>query len=118
MNTSNETTPPSAPTVEARVARLERTNRMLALALVGAIGLGAGVAMMAARQTAPPTQQAQQQPAPPQEPRGKPVSIVLDPTRSSGRWNSTLLAIDSDGIVYALDTSRPQSVWRRFQFSP
>lgn len=100
--------------IEARVARLERTNRLLSIALVGLVGVGAGAAMMAARQGAPSDAPV----APPSESRCKPVSIVLDPSRGSGRWNSTLLAVDADGLVYSLDTSRPQAVWRRFQFSP
>lgn len=100
--------------LESRVARLERTNRLLSLALVGVVGIGAGAAMMAARSGA----QAVAQAPPADQVRCKPVSIVLDPSRGSGRWNSTLLAVDSDGVVYSLDTSRPESVWRRFQFSP
>lgn len=98
----------------ARLARLERTNRLLLTALVGAVGIGAGAAMMAARQGAPSD-------APAAQAAGstcKPVSIVLDPSRGSGRWSSTLLAVDAEGVVYSLDTSRPQAVWRRFQFSP
>lgn len=107
-------TPGAPAALEARVARLERTNRLLSIALVGLLGAGAGAAMMAARQGAP----ADAPVAPAGESRCKPVSIVLDPSRGSGRWNSTLLAVDADGVVYSLDTSRPQAVWRRFQFSP
>lgn len=97
--------------LESRVARLERRNRILTSALIGAVGVGVGAAMMAAQQATPPAAEGGAV-------RCKPVSITIDPTRGSGRWNSTLLAVDADGIVYSLDTSRPQSEWRRFQFSP
>ena len=45
-------------------------------------------------------------------------AIVLDPSRSSGRWNSTLLAVDESGKVYSLNTSKPQTVWEAFMYSP
>ncbi len=45
------------------------------------------------------------------------VGIALD-LNPSGRWNSTLLAVDEDGIVYALNTAGPKPVWQRFTFSP
>lgn len=121
MNTMTEmtdvttmTSPTTSPEIERRIGRLERTNRILMLALTGAIGIGAGAAMVGAQRAAsPPPPPVQKQVA-----SNKLVSIVLDPSRSSGRWNSTLLAVDSEGVVYSLDTSRPQSVWGRFQFSP
>lgn len=113
MNNMNSTTSPTSstgsPELERRISRLERSNRVLTLILTGALGIGAGAVMVAAQQAVPPVKQA---------PSCKPVSIVLDPSRSSGRWSSTLLAVDADGIVYSLDTSRPQPVWGRFQFSP
>lgn len=45
------------------------------------------------------------------------VGIALD-LNPSGRWNSTLLAVDEDGIVYALNTAGPKPVWQRFTYSP
>ncbi len=45
------------------------------------------------------------------------VGIALD-LNPSGRWNSTLLAVDEDGIVYALNTAGPKPMWQRFTYSP
>lgn len=45
------------------------------------------------------------------------VGIALD-LNPSGRWNSTLLAVDEDGVVYALNTAGPKPMWQRFTFSP
>lgn len=118
-------TPPSPSLdLDRRLARLERSNRLLSLALVGAIGVVAGAVMMAASQSGAGASQgggARQggNAATPQDRSNcKPVSIVLDPSRGSGRWNSTLLAVDTDGQVYMLDTTRQQTFWRRFEFSP
>lgn len=118
-------TPPSPSLdLDRRLARLERSNRLLSLALVGAIGVVAGAAMMAASQSGAGASQgggARQggnAAAPQDRSNCKPVSIVLDPSRGSGRWNSTLLAVDTDGQVYMLDTTRQQTFWRRFEFSP
>ena len=65
-------------------------------------------------------QAAQPQPAQPQAgARGgsRMVGIALD-LNPSGRWNSTLLAVDEDGIVYALNTAGPKPMWQRFTYSP
>lgn len=82
---------------------LERSRarwRLLAVALcgcgVGAVAAGAGQA--ASRR---PLQ-----------------AIALDDSRGSGRWNSTLLAVDDSGKVYFLNTTKPQSAWEPFQYSP
>ena len=45
-------------------------------------------------------------------------AIVLDPTKSSGHWNSTLIAVDADGTISYLDTSRQASEWKKHRFSP
>ena len=45
------------------------------------------------------------------------VGIALD-LNPSGRWNSTLLAVDEDGVVYALNTAGPKPMWQRFTYSP
>jgi hypothetical protein len=45
------------------------------------------------------------------------VGIALD-LNPSGRWNSTLLAVDEDGVVYALNTAGNRPTWQRFQYSP
>lgn len=110
--------PNSSHDLERRVARLERSNRILSLALVGALGLVVGAALFGARQGASGSRQGGDAAKSAQQATCKPVSIVLDPSRGSGRWSSTLMAVDGDGIIYALDTTRPQSVWRRFEFSP
>lgn len=46
------------------------------------------------------------------------VAAVVDTSRPSGRWNSTLLGLDETGKVYALNTTKPQSVWEVFTYSP
>ena len=46
------------------------------------------------------------------------IGITLDPVRGSGRWNQTLLAVDANGKVFALDTSQAKSAWKSFQYSP
>ncbi|MCH2141301.1 MAG: hypothetical protein MK100_09780 [Phycisphaerales bacterium] len=46
------------------------------------------------------------------------IGIAIDDSRSSGRWNKTLLAVDSSGKVYALDTKAPKVKWAPFIYSP
>lgn len=104
--------------LERRVARLERLNRLLALALVGALGVGAGAVMFGARAGSAESQQGSGDANGGERIACKPVSVVLDPSRGSGRWSSSLLAVDADGQVFVLDTTRPQTFWRRFEFSP
>lgn len=112
--------------LERRITRLERSNRLLSLAFVGALGVAVGGAMFGAKQEGAAMQQGRSANAPqggdagqqPARANCKPVSIVLDPSRGSGRWNSSLLAVDGDGGVYILDTTRQQTFWRRFEFSP
>lgn len=45
-------------------------------------------------------------------------AVVLDSSRSSGRWNATLLGVDDTGKVYYLNTTKPQTAWEPFQYSP
>lgn len=107
-----------APGLERRMARLERSNRTIVLALVGTAGLVLGAALFGARQVPSGAPQGGAAATPPQGPACKPVSIVLDPSRGSGRWSSTLLAVDGDGKIFMLDTTRAQTFWRPFEFSP
>ena len=46
------------------------------------------------------------------------IGIAIDESRGSGRWNKTLIAVDSNGKVYALDTQAPIAKWAPFTFSP
>ena len=46
------------------------------------------------------------------------IGIAIDESRGSGRWNKTLLAVDSNGKVYALDTQAPIAKWAPFAYSP
>ena len=46
------------------------------------------------------------------------IGITLDRTSGSGRWNQTLLAVDANGKVYALDTSQSTSSWKPYKYSP
>jgi len=80
--------PTSTQSLESRIARNERRNRMLASGLIGVGGIGVGgigiggigigAAMMAAQQATPPATDGGAV-------RCKPVSITIDPTRGSGR---------------------------------
>lgn len=45
-------------------------------------------------------------------------AVVLDSSRSSGRWSATLLGVDDSGKVYYLNTTKPQTAWEPFQYSP
>jgi len=85
-----------------RVLVLERSRarwRTIALALAA---LGTGFALGGMQEPPPRKLQA----------------IVLDPTKSSGHWNSTLIAVDADGTISYLDTSRQVSEWKKHRFSP
>lgn len=86
-----------------RLLELERSrNRWRSLA-IGVAALAAGFALGGMGQAAS---------------RAKLAAIVLDPSRSSGRWSSTLISVDETGKVFYLNTSKPQSAWEPFQFSP
>jgi len=129
----------------ALLDRIDRTDRALrrwriaAQVCAGAILFGAGIAAGSAQspKDAPPQSPAQgtaaqaspdaQPPSGAAAPAAQPqasrsggsrmVGIALD-LNPSGRWNSTLLAVDEDGIVYALNTSGPKPAWQRFTYSP
>lgn len=46
------------------------------------------------------------------------AAVVLQENQSSGRWGATLLAVMENGDIMYLDTSRPQTTWAPFRFSP
>lgn len=129
-----------------RSERALRRWRLAAQVCAGAILFGAGIAAGSAQSAKDATQQKQPAagssqskspqaspdaqtpaataaaPAQPAQQQGahsgsRMVGIALD-LNPSGRWNSTLLAVDEDGIVYALNTAGPKPVWQRFTFSP
>ena len=128
-----------------RSDRALRRWRLAAQVCAGAILFGAGIAAGSAQSAKDTTQQKQpasgsaqsksaqaspdaQDPAAsgaaPAQPAqqgtrsgSRMVGIALD-LNPSGRWNSTLLAVDEDGIVYALNTAGPKPVWQRFTYSP
>ena len=50
--------------------------------------------------------------------QGAMIGIAIDQAQGSGRWNKTLLAVDSNGKVYALDTSSATTKWAPFKYSP
>lgn len=82
------------------LARSRDRWRMLA---IGAIALAAGFVLGGMGQAAS---------------RAKLAAIVLDPSRSSGRWSSSLISVDETGKVFYLNTARPQPAWEPFQYSP
>jgi hypothetical protein len=87
----------------ARLSQLEQSRNRWRTAAIGIAALAAGLALGGMGQAAS---------------RAKLAAIVLDPSRSSGRWSSTLISVDETGKVFFLDTSKPQSAWQPFQFSP
>lgn len=106
--------------VTAREASLRRELRLWRLGACCLISLLAGIGGTLGAASIGTSQQSNsgggQAAAPDAQPRL--VNVVLDPTRGSGRWNSTLLALDSQGRIWSLDTSRPVARWVPFQFSP
>jgi hypothetical protein len=52
------------------------------------------------------------------QPSRKLQAIVLEPSQSSGLWSSRLLAVDADGTISYLDTTKQPSEWRKFKYSP
>jgi len=130
----------------ALLERIDRTDRALrrwriaAQLCAGAILFGAGIAAGSVQSPKESPQQKPEQgaaaPASPdaQQPAGAAATPAAQPQASSrggsrmvgialdlnpsGRWNSTLLAVDEDGIVYALNTAGPKPMWQRFTYSP
>jgi len=45
-------------------------------------------------------------------------AMVLDPNQSSGAWSSTLIAVDADGSISYLDTTKQNAEWKKFRYSP
>jgi uncharacterized membrane protein len=52
------------------------------------------------------------------QPARKLQAMVLDPNQSSGAWSSTLIAVDADGSISYLDTSKQNCEWKKFRYSP
>lgn len=130
---------------QALLERLDRSDRALrrwrfaAQVCAGMMIFGAGIAagnVQSGKDASPQkaTQASPQQAADAQAPAGaspqaqpnpqaarsggsRMVGIALD-LNPSGRWNSTLLAVDEDGVVYALNTAGNRPTWQRFQYSP
>lgn len=106
--------------ISSREASLRRELRLWRLGACCLISLLAGIGGTLGAASIGTSQQSNsgggQAAAPDAQPRL--VNVVLDPTRGSGRWNSTLLALDSQGRIWSLDTSRPVARWVPFQFSP
>lgn len=46
------------------------------------------------------------------------ASVVIETDKSSGRWDSTLLAVMENGDIMYLDTTRPRTEWKTFVYSP
>ena len=96
---------------------IERARDRWRLAAVGMICLVAGATLMAAsgsgvRDSAYLVQES------PKQDTGQFVAVILDPNKGSGRWASTLLAVRGDGEIFYLDTSRPNTNWARYMYSP
>ena len=96
---------------------LERSRDHWRLIAVGMICLVSGAILMAAsrRGTSDPAHMVQDSPS---RDKGGFVAVVLDPNKSSGRWASTLLAVEGDGDIFYLDTTRPNSNWAPYTYSP
>ncbi len=91
--------------------------RLAACCLVSLLaGIGGTIGATSSPSTQAPS--AGGAPAAGQDASPKLVAVVLDPSRSSGRWSSTMLALDSFGRIWSLDTSRATSRWMPFQYSP
>lgn len=96
---------------------LERSRNHWRLIAVGMICLVSGAILMAASRsgTSDPAHMVQDSPS---RDKGGFVAVVLDPNKSSGRWASTLLAVEGDGDIFYLDTTRPNSNWAPYTYSP
>ena len=86
------------------VVALEKSRSRWRMGAIGALGVLAGAVMAGSiSNEQAPTEVA---------------SVVLQDGKSSGRWNATLLAVMENGDIMYLDTSRAQSTWVQFQYSP
>ena len=84
------------------LAALERSRSRWRSLSVALLCLGAGFAMGGLQ--AQPTRRLQ--------------AMVLDPNQSSGAWSSTLIAVDADGSISYLDTTKQNAEWKKFRYSP
>ena len=46
------------------------------------------------------------------------ASVMIETGKSSGRWDSTLIAVMENGDIMYLDTTRPKTEWKTFVYSP
>jgi hypothetical protein len=46
------------------------------------------------------------------------ASVIIDNDKSSGRWDSTLIAVMDNGDIMYLDTTRPKTAWIPYKYSP
>ena len=91
-------------TLKNTTRALERSRTRWRMGAIGMIGLLAGAALAGsvAKEQAPT----------------EVAAIVLQDGKSSGRWDATLVAVMQNGDIMYLDTSRAQSSWVPFQYSP
>jgi hypothetical protein len=98
---------------------LERSRNRWRLMVVGMVCAAAGAILMGGTETGTkPSESAHEMQDSPRQGDHGFVGVVLDPTKGSGRWASTLLAIKGDGEIFYLDTSRPETKWVRYMYSP
>ena len=96
---------------------LERSRDHWRLIAVGMICLVSGAILMAASRSGSSDSAHVVQDSPSLN-KDAFVAVVLDPNKSSGRWASTLLAIKGGGDIFYLDTTRPDSNWAPYIYSP
>lgn len=96
---------------------LKRSRDHWRLSAVGMICLVSGAILMAASRSGPSDSAHLVQDSPGHDKNGF-VAVVLDPNKSSGRWASTLLAVKGNGDIFYLDTTRPDSNWAPYIYSP
>ena len=86
------------------MSSLESSRSRWRMTAVGAIGVlaGAVLAGSVAKEQAPT----------------EVAAIVIQNDKSSGRWDATLIAVMQNGDIMYLDTSRAQTAWVPFKYSP
>lgn len=97
--------------------RLARSRDLWRLTAVGMICLVAGAMLVAASHRGPSDSAHVGQDSPNKSTDGF-VAVILDPNKGSGRWASTLLAVKGDGEIFYLDTTRPNTNWAPYMYSP
>jgi hypothetical protein len=90
--------------VSDEIKRLERSRSNWRTGGMGLIGLMTGAVLCGAVGT---------ESAP-----SEVASVVIQTGKSSGRWDSTLLAIMENGDIMYLDTTRPKTAWINYKYSP